>query len=134
MTVKTILVTGATGKQGKSLISALSSSTENSDTSSQSVANSFRILALTRNKNSPAAKLLSLEKHVDIVEGNLDDAQSIRNVFENAKKDGGIWGVFCVLAFPGLGANADGEEKQGKVSFHVLEDVVSLYLTSGNRH
>ncbi|KAK0225350.1 hypothetical protein IW262DRAFT_1293792 [Armillaria fumosa] len=27
---------------------------------------------------------------------------------------GGMWGVFCVLAFPGLGVNADGEGRQRK--------------------
>ncbi len=49
-----------------------------------------------------------------VVEGNLDSPETVRRVFENAKEDGGIWGVFCVLVFPGIGANADGEERQGK--------------------
>jgi hypothetical protein len=40
----------------------------------------------------------------------------MRKIFEDAKREhGGVWRVFYVLAFPGLGANADGEEKQGKV-------------------
>jgi hypothetical protein len=50
-----------------------------------------------------------------VVEGNLDSAESMRKVYEDAKTSGGIWGVFCFLAYPGLGANADGEERQGKV-------------------
>jgi nucleoside-diphosphate-sugar epimerase len=111
MTIKLILVTGATGKQGSALISALRPGTSNTDVE----AISLHVLALTRKFNSDSAKKLSLEKHVTVVEGDLDDAASLRKVFEGAKDKGGIWGVFCVLAFPGLGANADGEEQQGKV-------------------
>lgn len=108
---KTILVTGATGKQGRAVVSALLSV----------VAARFRILALTRNPSSPASKaILSLSpgdkshSEVVLVKGDLDDPVSIRKIFEEA--EGGIWGVFAVLAFPGLGANAEGEEKQGIVS------------------
>lgn len=116
MAVKFILVTGATGKQGRALISALRPTTISTTEDNAAQSNSFRILALTRKKTSPAAKQLSLETHVDVVEGNLDDAPSIRKIFEDTKVNGGVWGVFCILAFPGLGANADGEERQGKVS------------------
>jgi hypothetical protein len=55
-------------------------------------------------------------KHVTVVQGDLDSPESIRRIFEDQKDKGGIWGVFSVLAFPGLGANADGEERQGKVT------------------
>ena len=102
---RTILVTGATGHQGRAFISAINS-VENTD---------FRILALTRNPTAAPAQELALEKNVTIVQGNLDSPDSVRTVFEKAKEDGGIWGVFCVLAFPGLGVNSDGEERQGKV-------------------
>lgn len=106
-----ILVAGATGKQGKALIDALHPQSISSNTSEQP----FHVLALTRQPRSPAAEQLALAEHVTVVEGNLDDTSSIRKVFEDAKTRGGVWGVFCVLMFPGLGANADGEEKQGKV-------------------
>ena len=102
---RTILVTGATGHQGRAFISAINS-VENTD---------FRILALTRNPTAAPAQELALEKNVTVVQGNLDSPDSVRTVFEKAKEDGGIWGVFCVLAFPGLGVNSDGEERQGKV-------------------
>lgn len=36
-------------------------------------------------------------------------------IFEQVKGEGGFWGVFVVLQFPGLGVDASGEEKQGKV-------------------
>lgn len=49
---------------------------------------------------------------------------SVRSVFEDAKGDGGagdgIWGVFAVLVYPGLGKVADGEEAQGKVSHEFI--------------
>lgn len=109
---KTILVAGATGKQGHAVVSSLLST----DATTR-----FRILALTRNISSPASKiLLSLSprnesgSELSLVKGDLDDPTSIRKIFEEA--EGGIWGVFAVLAFPGLGANADGVEKQGIVS------------------
>lgn len=52
-----------------------------------------------------------------LVEGDLDIPSSISAIFDSAKTNGsgGIWGVFAVLAYPGLGANADGEERQGKL-------------------
>jgi nucleoside-diphosphate-sugar epimerase len=110
--MRLILVTGATGKQGGAFISAICSSNGSSASDS-----AFRILALTRDRNSASAKRLALDNDVKVVEGNLDDALSVRRVFEDAKEHGGIWGVFCVLAFPGLGVDAEGEERQGKVYF-----------------
>jgi hypothetical protein len=68
--------------------------------------------------NSPAANKVAAHntQNVTVVQGTLNSADDIRKIFEDAKKErGGMWGVFCVLAFPGLGANAEGEEKQGKV-------------------
>jgi NAD(P)-dependent dehydrogenase (short-subunit alcohol dehydrogenase family) len=108
-TVKNVLVTGATGRQGRALIRALRL------TSNGTEPLHFRILALTRTPASAIAKDLCSENHVTIVEGDLSDSESIRKIFEDAKASGGIWGVFCVLAFPGLGVNADGEEQQGRV-------------------
>ena len=121
MASKCVLVTGATGRQGRSLIASLLSTPPlESGANTAPGEPTFHILALTRKSTSPAAKQLSLEKNVTVVEGNLDSADSIRKIFEGAKTHGGVWGVFCVLAFPGLGANADGEENQGKVRVSVL--------------
>ncbi|KAG6917043.1 hypothetical protein DXG01_004095 [Tephrocybe rancida] len=117
---KLLLVTGATGKQGTALISAF----RPKDSTTEPYP--FHILALTRNAKSPAAKQLSEEEHVDVIEGDLDDVSSLRKIFEGAKEKGGVWGVFCVLAFPGLGANADSEEKQGKT----LADLAVEYSVS----
>lgn len=112
MSTKTILVLGATGKQGQSLIDALRPSDSGAPPSG---GDTFKLLALTRNVTTPAARRLANEPHVQLVQGDLDDQQSIRKVFVDAGGRGSIWGVFAVLAFPGLGANADGEEKQGLV-------------------
>ena len=115
MSAKTILVLGATGKQGRSLIDAL----RPSDTT-PSDGDKFNLLALTRNATAPAARRLASEPHVKVVQGDLDSADSIRKVFDAAGGKGSIWGVFSVLAFPGLGANADGEERQGIVRISAL--------------
>ncbi|KAF5392069.1 hypothetical protein D9757_003335 [Collybiopsis confluens] len=126
MAEKTILVTGATGRQGQALIRAL-----NPTSLAEQETTTFRILALTRNAASPSAISLRSESHVDIVEGNLDSQPSIRKIFEDAKSSGGIWGVFCVLCFPGLGNNADHVEAQGKLLANLaLEFGVSAYIFS----
>lgn len=114
MSQRTILVLGATGKQGKALIRSLLHPASPSPSSQK-----YHILALTRTISSPAAQALRESEEEDeltVVEGNLDNEDGMRKVFEDAKCSGnGIWGVFAVLAFPGLGAEADGEERQGKV-------------------
>lgn len=117
---KTILVLGATGKQGGSLVAALRPS--NGETAL------FQLLALTRTPASPGARRLASEPHVQVAQGDLDNPASVRKVFDDAGGKGSIWGVFVVLAFPGLGANADGEERQGIVS--VLIGTASLERTA----
>lgn len=108
-----ILVAGATGQQGGALISSLLSP----DVGNQAV--DYHVLALTRNSSSSAAKELSVNysERVTIVQGDLDDPASIHKIFEAARAEGrtGIWGVYSVMAFPGLGASTEPEERQGKV-------------------
>ncbi len=107
---RNILVTGATGKQGTALIRALLHP-DTPHTESQ-----YHIYALTRKASSPGAAQLVAEQNATLVEGDLDDPPSISKIFEEATHHhGGIWGVFAILAYPGLGANADGEERQGKM-------------------
>jgi NAD(P)-dependent dehydrogenase (short-subunit alcohol dehydrogenase family) len=108
--MRNIFVAGATGKQGQALIRALLVPTSSSD-------GGWHIYALTRRATSPAAQRLTetYPSNLTVVEGNLEDRKSISKIFEDLKKDGGIWGVFSVLAFPGMGVDASGEERQGKV-------------------
>lgn len=83
--MKAVLITGATGKQGGSVIRSL-------------VARKapFEILAVTRNAQSASAqRLAQLSGNVKIVEGDLQNPSTI---FHNAQKvtESPIWGVFSV--------------------------------------
>ncbi|KAM5360207.1 hypothetical protein ACJZ2D_013917 [Fusarium nematophilum] len=111
---RNVLVTGATGRQGRALIRALI------HTETPSVDFECHVLALTRSASSEAAGSLlgkqgELAGRITIVEGDLNDKDGIRKIFEDAVPTGGVWGVFAVLAYPGLTAKADIEERQGKV-------------------
>jgi uncharacterized protein YbjT (DUF2867 family) len=80
-----ILVTGATGKQGGALIQNLIQKNA-----------PFQILAVTRNTESPSAqKLVKLSKNITLVQGDLDNPSEI---FKNAQSQTSqpIWGVFSV--------------------------------------
>lgn len=80
-TLRRILVTGATGKQGGSLIKALSTSSPNT----------FELVALTRNLDSPSAQRLRQQPNVSLLKGDLDDVSAIF-------RQGGspFYGVFSV--------------------------------------
>ncbi|KAF4975788.1 hypothetical protein FZEAL_7469 [Fusarium zealandicum] len=102
---RALLITGATGKQGSAVIHALASK-QPSD---------FLLLAVTRNKDSPAAKRLAAKSsNIKLVEGDLD---SIPALFQTAKQVAGdipIWGVYSVQLSMGKGITLEGEVKQGK--------------------
>lgn len=114
---RTVLVVGATGKQGRSTVKFL---LEPEGPASPDI--KYRVLALTRDTSSESARqLLERNKqHADdfsLVQGDLDKPDSIRKVFQDAASSDsrGLWGVFVALAYPGLGASAEGEIKQAKV-------------------
>ncbi|KAL2796714.1 hypothetical protein BJX66DRAFT_299114 [Aspergillus keveii] len=99
---KSILVTGATGKQGGSVITNLLKQDAY-----------VEILAVTRDVNSASAtKLAAKSPKVKLVQGNLDQVDEI---FANAKKatTKPIWGVYSVQ-LADLSGKTDTEEKQGK--------------------
>ena len=105
---KALLITGATGKQGGSVIDALLSL--NNDGSK------FTILALTRDTTSPSAKRLASRGNgnIKLVEGDLNDVPTL---FEEAKRINSnrpIWGVYSVQASLGPGVTVEGEITQGK--------------------
>ncbi|RAL02554.1 NmrA/HSCARG family protein [Aspergillus ibericus CBS 121593] len=100
---KAILVVGATGKQGGSVVDALLS--QDAD---------VEILALTRDPSSNSAqRLVKKSPKIKVVGGNLDDADAI---FRNAQKatSHAIWGVFSVTTLVPGGSTHDAEERQGK--------------------
>ncbi|MCJ1404591.1 hypothetical protein MMC11_007817 [Xylographa trunciseda] len=111
---KTILITGATGKQGGAVIANLLAAH-----SSQPI----HIIAVTRSKASKSAQSLAAKPNVSLVEGDLDDCPAI---FRQA---GPVWGVFSVQ----LGTDA--EESQGKamVDAAIANGVRHFVYTSGDR-
>lgn len=80
--VRTIVVIGATGAQGGGLARAIRSDPEGV----------FQARALTRNAQSEPARELT-RIGAEVVEADLDDAQSLKEAFE------GAWGAYCVTNF-----------------------------------
>ncbi|MDX2051793.1 MAG: NmrA/HSCARG family protein [Polyangiaceae bacterium] len=89
---RTILITGATGKQGGAVARHLAGK-------------GFRLKALTRKADSDAAKALAASG-VEVTVGDLDDADSLKNALA------GVWGVFSVQNT--WEAGVANEEEQGK--------------------
>ncbi|KIW23343.1 uncharacterized protein PV07_11551 [Cladophialophora immunda] len=113
---KAILITGATGKQGGSVVNALLRA--NAD---------YQILALTRDPEAASAKrLLQKSPKIKLVAGNMDAAD---NIFAKAKEASSlpIWGVFSVQLAIGNGASPQSEERQGKA-------LIDAALKSGVKH
>lgn len=96
---KNLLVTGATGKQGGSVISNILASPSADD---------FEVYAVTRNLESSSAQQLASEPKVKLIKGNLDDPEAL---FSTAAVP--IWGVFSVQVIMGDGQSPETEEKQG---------------------
>ena len=82
---RTLLIVGATGKQGSALIESLLALPESAN---------YTILALTRKATSPSASSLARKStKIKLVEGNLDDCPAIFTAASRASSDP-IWGVF----------------------------------------
>ncbi|RVX72029.1 hypothetical protein B0A52_04627 [Exophiala mesophila] len=99
---RAILVTGATGKQGSSVLQALISAKAD-----------FQYLALTRNPASASAQRLAQKSpSIKLIGGDLDHPDEI---FRAAKEKTSvpIWGVFSVQ-LASTKAGDDTEERQGK--------------------
>jgi uncharacterized protein YbjT (DUF2867 family) len=85
MASRALLITGATGKQGGSVVNALLKANA-----------PFEILALTRNAQSASAqRLLQRSPKIKLVTG---DFSNINDIFQQAKTatSAPIWGVFSV--------------------------------------
>ncbi|KAI2825573.1 hypothetical protein CBS147321_1090 [Aspergillus niger] len=112
-----VLITGATGKQGGSLIRNLVS--RNS---------SLEILAVTRDSSSASAqRLKQLSSNIKLVEGNLDNpAEIFRNA--RAQTSSPIWGVFSVQV--AIGSNVDEEAQGKKLVDEALKQKVKYFVYS----
>jgi uncharacterized protein YbjT (DUF2867 family) len=85
MALRTVLITGATGKQGGSLVDALLQANA-----------PYKILALTRDAQSSSSKKLQQKSpNIRLVTGNLD---AVDEIFKTAKQSTNepIWGVYSV--------------------------------------
>lgn len=91
---KMIVVTGATGQQGGA-------------TARHLLAQGWRVRALVRDPNKPAAQALAA-KGAELVQGDLDDRASLDRALA------GAYGVFSVQTFMGPDGPA-GETRQGKL-------------------
>lgn len=93
-----IVIFGATGNQGGSVI--------NSILSDPTTATKYKLRGVTRDVEKPAAKALT-ERGVEMVAANLDDSASVAKAVE------GAYGVFAVTDYWATMDGA-GEIKQGK--------------------
>jgi uncharacterized protein YbjT (DUF2867 family) len=99
---RTVLITGATGKQGGATARALAGK-------------GFKLRAMTRHPDSDAAKAVASAAGAEIVQGDLDDAASLTKVLKD------VWGVFAVQNT--WEAGIEGEEEQGHRQARLARDV-----------
>lgn len=117
--IKTILVTGATGKQGGSVIDAILALPKEQD--------EYCIIAVTRDTNSSAAKSLGSRcPTVKLLAGNLDDVPAIFDA-AHSLSNLPIWGVYSVQISMGKGVTKDSEIAQG-------EALIDASLKHGVKH
>jgi uncharacterized protein YbjT (DUF2867 family) len=112
---RTILITGATGKQGGAVIRALKGK-------------GFRLRAMTRKPDSAAALALAAAG-VELVRGDLDDEASLKAALT------GAWGTLAVQNT--WEAGVEGEEEQGKRFAKIAREVGVqhfVYQSVGSAH
>ncbi|KAL8907636.1 MAG: hypothetical protein Q9207_001288 [Kuettlingeria erythrocarpa] len=112
-----ILVTGATGKQGGALISALTSKSPGS----------FQISALTRSKTGQTAQRLAQKENVSVVEGDFNNVPAI---FQQIQQP--LWGIFIVTN-PFKGAKLEEEQGKALVKAAFEANVRHIVFTSTER-
>ncbi|KAF2999866.1 hypothetical protein E8E13_007955 [Curvularia kusanoi] len=133
---KAVLITGATGKQGGSVLKQLA----NHATASQ-----FTLLAVTRNVDSNSAKsIVERYPQVLLVQGDLNDVPGLFSSAKAKLKEAGkpeqIWGVYSVQISMGPGVTTEFEVKQGSdlIDDSIKEGVTHFVYSSvdrgGNEH
>jgi nucleoside-diphosphate-sugar epimerase len=119
---QTLLVTGATGKQGGAVVRALLES---------STGHSYSIIALTRNPSSPAAQKLASKPGISVIKGDFNDCASIFSKIQTP-----LHGAFLVT-YPAVGpfVKRDLEEIQDKafVNAALQHGVKQLVFSSIDR-
>lgn len=128
---RAILVTGATGKQGGSVLKQLATHPTHEQ---------FTLLAVTRDANSGSAKRI-VEQHPDVklVQGNLDDVPALFSAAKAALREAGkkekIWGVYSVQVSMGKGVTHESEIAQGNnlIDESIKEGVTHFVYSSVDR-
>jgi uncharacterized protein YbjT (DUF2867 family) len=125
---KTLLIIGATGHMGGSVIRAILSKPQSP----------FTALAVTRTPDSPAAAGLQQKSpKIKVIKGDLDNPNSI---FDAARKESEtsppIWGAFYVQNPLGKGSSAALEQQQGKafIDACIKNGVCHFVYGSADRH
>ncbi|MBI3891710.1 MAG: NmrA/HSCARG family protein [Candidatus Wallbacteria bacterium] len=111
---RTVLVTGATGKQGGAVARGL-------------IGKGFKVRVLARKAASPAAQALAA-LGAEVVEGDLDHAASVEKALA------GVWGVFSVQ---GLESGIEREEPQGRLLAKLAREKGAqhfVYSSVGSAH
>jgi uncharacterized protein YbjT (DUF2867 family) len=117
---KTIIVAGATGRQGGAVVCALKDS-------------SFEVLAVTRDASSPsAAKLASLSSNIKPLQGDLNDAPAL---FSSARKltSNPIWGFYNVQAQIAKNPGLEVTQGKGIIDAAIANDVKFFVYSSVDR-
>ena len=130
-TTKAILVTGATGKQGGSVLKHLATGPSSS---------SYTLLAVTRDADSTSAKRI-IEQYpaVKLVQGNLNDVSALftaaKAVLRECGQEQQIWGVYSVQVSMGKNFTNESEVKQGSslIDQSIKEGVTHFVYSSVDR-
>ena len=124
---KVLLITGATGKQGGSVIDAL--------LADPTAETTFVIAAVTRNPTSKGAQALAARSPaIKIIQGDFNDTPALfRTASEITKAP--VWGVFSVQVPMGKGQSHETEERYGKamVDESLKQGVKQFVYTSVDR-
>ncbi len=120
--MKTILVTGATGRQGGAVIEHL-------------LKNNFSIKALSRTPDSVSAQLLT-SKGITVVKGDMSNIQSLKDAMKNC------YGVFSIQNYFEYGAekeisygkNVADAAKQSNISHFIYSSVCNTDSNTGVPH
>ena len=119
----TILITGATGQQGGAVARELAAGGR------------FRLRAMTRKPDSPAAQALRA-LGIEVVQGDLDDAASVKRALK------GAWGTFAVQNTWEAGVEKEEEQglryaelaREAGVGHYVYTSVGSAHRRTGIPH
>lgn len=128
---KAILITGATGKQGGSVLQQLATHPSSPQ---------YTLLAVTRNAKSASAQRI-LERHpaAKLVEGDLDDVPKLftaaKAALESAGQEPQIWGVYSVQVSMGKNVTYESEVRQGNslIDHSIKEGVTHFVYSSVDR-